>query len=121
MNIKQETVFRCEFCNKAMLGKGAMSLHERMCKKNPKNKHKCFQYCKWLNKDADEVTGLRFFCCGNDKCKLHEKDLYSYKLERNYSGQQRIKEEELTLMPLECDNYDIESGHEEKWVRGQNI
>lgn len=109
-------IYKCEYCNKKMFGKGAMSLHERQCCKNPKNRHKCFQYCKWLNKDTCDSTGFKFFTCGNDKCNLCGSDLHSYKLERNYEGQQRIKDEELIRMPLVCPFYEIESGHDEDYI-----
>jgi len=111
MKARQEMVFRCDFCNKSMLSKGAMSLHERMCKENPKNKHKCFQYCVWINRDFNE--GNTVFYCGCDKCDFFDKDLYSYKLERNYNGQKMIEVEGLTRMPLHCEHYEIEDGHDD--------
>ncbi len=51
MRKTKETVYRCEYCNKAMVSAGFMKLHERMCKENPKNKHQCFKYCGNLVKD----------------------------------------------------------------------
>lgn len=117
MKIQQETIFRCEHCNRAMFGKGAMSLHERMCKKNPKNRHQCFKYCKWLNKDINDKDGFRFFTCSNRECKLYDMDLYSYKLERDYNGKKRIEQSDMIRMPLQCEHYEIEDGHDEEWLR----
>ncbi|MEE9451061.1 MAG: hypothetical protein V3V72_13510 [Ignavibacteriaceae bacterium] len=105
-----EPVYRCDHCNKAMRSKGAMALHERMCKSNPKNDHKCFQYCVFLNKGIDNSNGSRYFDCGNVKSKFYSNDLYSYKLERFCFNQERISK--MTRMPLKCDHYQIENGHE---------
>lgn len=106
-----ETIYRCDYCNKAMRNKGAMTLHERMCKSNPENDHKCFQYCKFLLKDTDEQDGSVFFDCENEKSEYHNKDLFSYKLERFCFNKDRISK--MTRMPLQCDHYQIESGHED--------
>lgn len=96
-----------------MLNKGAMSLHERMCKYNPKNRHKCFQYCRFLNKESNE-DGIIFYC-GNDNCELSGQDLYSYKLERFHQNKSRIKN--MTRMPLECEHYVIEEfNHDEDYI-----
>jgi len=110
MKEKLEPVYRCDYCNKAMRSKGAMSLHERMCNYNPKNDHKCFQYCKFLNKEQDNSTRETLFYCGNEKSEFLFLDLYSYKLERFYFNKHRIIGK--TRMPLKCDHYEIEGGHE---------
>lgn len=114
MIITQKLVFECEFCGKRMLNKGSMTLHERMCRKNPNNKHKCFQYCRWLNMTYEE--GLRVFYCGNVNCFLSEENLYSYKLERNYIGRMQIERQKLIRMPLQCDCYEIEESHDEEYI-----
>ena len=105
-----ELVYKCDHCNKAMRSKGAMTLHERMCKSNPKNNHKCFQYCRFLNKDGDGQTGETIFYCGNKNSIFYFKDLYSYKLERFCFNKERISK--MTRMPLECKHYQIENGYE---------
>lgn len=110
MKTRQEIIYRCDYCNKSMFNKGAMSLHERMCKLNPYNRHKCFQYCRWLRKDKD-YGGFSCFSCGNEKCDLYEIKLHSYKLERDYLGMHRIKEDNLVRMPFQCEHYEIEWGH----------
>lgn len=120
MKTQQETVFRCEFCNKPMFSKGHMTLHERMCRKNPNNQHKCFQYCEWLCRDTSE-DGFTFFYCANENCELYDKYLYSYKLDRNYLGKQRIKGENLVRMPLKCEHYEIEDGHDEDFLHDNYI
>lgn len=116
MEIQYELVYRCAYCNKSTLNKGAMTLHERMCKKNPKNQHQCFKYCKWLIKNRNAVDGIFEFDCTNPNCEYYNNSLYSYKLERNYRTKVRIKEGNLTRMPLACKHYEIESGHDEKYI-----
>lgn len=88
-----------------------MTLHERMCKKNPKNRHKCFQYCKHLVKDTegssfcideDRVYGFSFHCA-----LMSDKEMYSYKLERFEKNKKRC--EKMERMPLECDKYELDT------------
>lgn len=110
MKVKLELVYRCDHCNKAMRSNGSMALHERMCSENPKNNHKCFQYCKYLLKDKDDSDGTITFYCENTKSKYHFQDLYSYKLERFYFNKDRINK--MSRMPLKCNHYQIEDGHD---------
>jgi len=113
MKMTEGNIYRCYHCNKPSIYKGAMTTHERMCKKNPNNQHKCFQYCKYLTKDRkiiyDEYGNVEsnysHFLC--EKLNLN---LYSYKLERNYVTRKMI--DNLIRMPLQCDSYEIENGHE---------
>jgi hypothetical protein len=117
MKTTNEKVYRCDHCNKAMVSKGFMVLHERMCKQNPNNQHQCFKYCKYLSKTVDseedefgykynpetmfKCTHLQSFINGN---------LYSYKLERFKNKQHRI--ESMIRMPLECELYEPQEGHD---------
>jgi len=97
-----EKVYRCDFCNRAIVSAGSMTLHERMCRSNPKNQHQCFKFCKNLVKEKFEDDGdvsISFTCL-----KKPDTELYSYKLERFKSNQKRI--ESMERMPLECDLYD---------------
>lgn len=104
MKITETTVYECGFCGKKQYRKCDMSKHEKWCKKNPNNDHKCFQYCTHLVRDReifDDTEGYektrRTFTCS-----LLNKKMYSYIAERrgivsNLSGCER--------MPLECDFY----------------
>ena len=111
MKQTNEKVYRCDHCNKAMVGAGLMKLHERMCKENPNNQHKCFQYCKHLIKDSEDNgqygEGLyTTFTCA----KRPDINLFSYKLERYKANELRCKG--MTRMPLECDLYETMEGHD---------
>ena len=103
-------VYKCEFCTKLLVQKGFMALHERMCKYNPNNKHKCFEYCTHLSKETSETYDedgrpqFVFLCSVKNDLAM-----YSYKLERFAYNQGRIKN--LTRMPLECDLYKPQDGH----------
>lgn len=114
MKIQQETIFRCEFCDKPMFSKGAMSLHERQCKNNPKNKHKCFEYCIHLEKEHEEIRdeyGEVYSGGYSFHCKKLDKPLYSYKIERFKTNEKRKEGKE--RMPAECDSYEICDGHDD--------
>jgi hypothetical protein len=122
MKTTNEKVYRCDYCNKAMVSAGFMKLHERMCKKNPNNQHQCFKYCKWLDKsdavgikideDGHEWNdiGIIEFTCKKHDCNFFNKPLYSYKLERFKSKADRLKS--MIRMPLKCDFYKTEKGHD---------
>ena len=110
-----EKVYRCDHCNRAIVSKGSMVLHERMCRKNPNNQHQCFKYCKWLFKytqtasyDEEETPIGVVFECTHPESKLGE--LYSYKLERFKINIKKIRG--LTRMPLVCTLYECENGHD---------
>lgn len=47
MKTDVRTVYHCEHCNKISLNKGAMTLHEDKCKRNPVNRAYCIG-CKHL-------------------------------------------------------------------------
>jgi hypothetical protein len=97
-----------------MFGKGAMSRHERYCRKNPNNQHQCFKYCVHLEKthenietgdysDSPRITNMR--------CKIKDILMFSYKFEKNTSKPTNALDE-LERMPLECDLYKCEEGHD---------
>ena len=105
MIIKTKKVYYCKFCNKHMLSAGFMTIHELHCRKDPKNQHKCFQYCKHLIKKRD-MERTDFYC------EITKKHMYSYKVENKdwfCNGGSDFSEH--IRMPLECKYYDIEDGH----------
>jgi len=111
MKETNEKVYRCDHCNKSMVRKGLMVIHERMCKKNPKNMHKCFEYCAHLVKETNEPEEDEYRPSYSFHCNLNpETPLYSYKLERFKSND--IRRGFMTRMPLECDLYECEDGHD---------
>ena len=114
MKQTNEKVYRCDHCNKAMVSAGFMKLHERMCKENPNNQHKCFQYCEHLVRDQYDITDDEGHKCGSSEvtftcAKKSDIELFSYKLERYKSNELRRKG--MTRMPLECDLYETMDGH----------
>jgi hypothetical protein len=100
-------VYKCEHCGKRMLGAGAMGYHEKWCKKNPSNRHKCFALCSHLKRNI-KVIGFdgedgqyryEFICLKTGNM------MYSYKLERKaLYGYFKIPKN-LIRMPLECSLY----------------
>ena len=86
-------IYTCEFCGRYYKTKYC-SIHEKYCRLNPKNKHRCFDICKHL--EIDNEDGMKHFWCSKK-----ELFLYSYKAEK-------IKHQDLencTRMPLECDEF----------------
>lgn len=110
----KETIYQCEYCKRKMFSRGAMTLHERQCNKNPKNRHMCFKYCLFLEKSNSDIGDVDF-TCGNKLSKYFHKKLYSYKLERFFHNADRLKE--MVRMPLKCMFYEIENGHEKSYIK----
>lgn len=110
-------VYKCDHCTKKMFGAGVMSRHERFCKSNPNNDHKCFQRCDFLEKrtetvfsnDPDEPEADHFVT--HFTCLKTSKKLYSYKFEKS-KGFKPIYLQGLERMPLECDLYESEN-----WIK----
>ena len=95
--------YQCDFCSKASASAGAMAQHERKCKFNPNNKHKCLDYCSNLEKIylGYNRTGFR--------CKATGEMMYSFKAE--YSS---INIKGLVRMPLECKHHKYMSFNEQE-------
>jgi hypothetical protein len=87
-----------------MFGKGAMSRHEKYCEMNPSNLHKCFDFCKYLEKttnygydeDGNQTGGTTMLCT-----KRNVK-MYSFKYEKNTHKPTNALDG-LERMPLNCD------------------
>jgi hypothetical protein len=95
--VTNATYYTCDHCTKRMFTKKGMSNHEMFCKSNPRNKHKCFDFCKHLQRERME--GQTVFTC-----LLLNEDMYSYKAEKRKHPV--LKDEESMRMPNHC------SGHE---------
>lgn len=100
-----KTVYFCDHpgCGKHMLSGSRMSVHERGCRYNPDNRHKCFEYCGNLIREFKVNPGEHFgyyvFTC-SAKSRL----MYSYKAEKR--GTQFMKRMAgFDRMPLECFHY----------------
>ena len=65
MKTDVRTVYHCEHCNKISLNKGAMTLHEDKCKRNPVNRSYCIG-CKHLTVEDIEYNDKP------DKCDYDE-------------------------------------------------
>lgn len=92
--MKKVSAYQCDFCPKASTKAGAMAIHEKKCKHNPNNKHKCFDYCAQLEKVymGHNRTGFQ--------CKVTGDMMYSFHAENssiNITGLKR--------MPLQCEHH----------------
>lgn len=99
------TAYKCDYCSITSINAGALSQHERKCKHNPNNKHKCFNFCTHLKRELmvyPEVGNVWEFTCLMTGDKM-----YSYKAEhRNDFMKRLIKNNNLTRMPSECDKHE---------------
>lgn len=94
------TIYTCQYCRKYYKRKYHGEWHEKHCSKNPANNHKCFQFCKYLEKGYENIeyrrdgtehaTGVTFTCTKTGD------SLWSYIAERR-----RISCDG-SRMPLEC-------------------
>jgi hypothetical protein len=114
MKQTNEKVYRCDHCNKAMVSKGFMVYHEKWCKKNPNNMHKCFEWCTHLRmeteKEEHETEDGTYFVPLEKSfyCEKLEMSLYSYKLEKklcNRKDEFNKRIEGLQRMPLQCESF----------------
>ena len=112
MKIQQETVYICEHCNRKMFGKGAMSRHEKYCKENPNNKHRCFEFCKHLKMEvfvnSDDYENYEKLT--DMTCMVTGKLMYSYKFEKNTSKPVDALNG-LERMPLTCESHEYKDDY----------
>lgn len=92
--MKKIEAYKCDFCPKTSTNAGALFQHERKCRDNPYNKHKCFEFCKHLKMEFED--GYRIFTC-----EKKQTNMYSYKAEHR-----NLDIEHLTKMPIECDDFE---------------
>ena len=76
-------VYKCDHCNKISLGKGGMTRHESVCKKNPKNICYCWD-CKY--RKEEEITIGKYpnqFLYNLSRCEKFDKILIPISLVRH--------------------------------------
>lgn len=119
MVIKEnQTLFFCEHCKKMYRRKYPCEKHEKWCSKNPRNKHKCFDFCKYLTRNRTD-QGTDFYC---EKLK---KNLHSFIIDKyiekgnEYAGLLMDVKEDTERMPMECEEHRYEcdtDGEREEWI-----
>jgi hypothetical protein len=106
MKTELRKVFKCDHCSKKMFSAGAMGYHEKWCKKNPNNRHKCFALCCHLKRDINviwsdgEGSGAYNYVF---TCLKTGQKMYSYKLEKRSLYAYRKLPIDAVRMPLECE------------------
>jgi len=93
--MEKTQAFMCKFCGK--LYKRNYLHHEKYCKENPKNKHRCLFPCTYLQVFREE--GIKNF-----HCSVKDIDMHTYKAESR--GLEVIKRTE--KMPNECELFDCD-------------
>ena len=120
MKTDVRTVYHCEHCNKISLNKGAMTLHEDKCKRNPVNRSYCIG-CKHLtvedieyNDKPDECDYDEFAPSVRPRrrfiCDIDNKVMYHPKV-RTFSKKKRELIFSISPKPMpneveECDNFE---------------
>jgi hypothetical protein len=105
MKALARTIYRCDFCTKHRLTKGAAERHERFCKNNPANKHRCFD-CQNLQVTEGKSPDGR--SCKQFTCQAFERRLYSYIAEKRGMLYEHILGPDAMRMPLECPAFALE-------------
>jgi hypothetical protein len=101
MKVQTRTIYKCDYCPKRYLSEGPAVKHEKYCRKNPANKHVCFQ-CVHLSVERehnDDGFNEKTFTC----TKL-DKQLHTVTAER--IGHSCLGHTE--RMPISCEAYEIE-------------
>ena len=105
MKTSLRKVYQCEHCNRNMISAGAMSRHEKFCRYNPQNRHKCFDTCRHLQRSRTLREGSdpfsRYSYSTNLICGVTGIKMYSYLLEKTGNFRPKFLEG-LTRAPLEC-------------------
>lgn len=115
MKTDVRTVYHCEHCNKISLNKGAMTLHEDKCKRNPVNRSYCIG-CKDIeyNDKPDECDYDEFAPSVRPRrrfiCDIDNKVMYHPKV-RTFSKKKRELIFSISQKPMpneveECDNFE---------------
>lgn len=120
MKTDVRTVYHCEHCNKISLNKGAMTLHEDKCKRNPVNRSYCIG-CKHLTVEDIEYNDKPDECDYDEFapsvrlrrrfiCDIDNKVMYHPKV-RTFSKKKRELIFSISQKPMpneveECDNFE---------------
>lgn len=106
MKAELKKVYYCDYCKKHSISASTISRHEKYCKMNPKNAHKCFEFCRYLKRDRTTHFNDEGEAYGRKTeftCMVTDNKMYSFLLEKRdslYPYHNILKG--LTRMPLEC-------------------
>lgn len=121
--IKNVTIYKCDFCKKELKRKHSMANHEIKCHNNPENNRKCFNGCAYLERKTIELyTGIDEYNTGepvNKKyngfyCSAKKQYLIPPIIEHKdgkntnakFGYDDKGEEVEQEFMPKECDLFD---------------
>lgn len=120
--IENVTLYKCDFCEKELKRKHAMENHERICFHNPANNRKCFEGCKYLVQRKIELElGYDYYDSGEPATRMYNGFYCGLKehflmppmvvnkdggINAKHGYDEKGKEVEQELMPLECDKFD---------------
>lgn len=93
--IENKPIYKCEYCSKVSLNKGAMVLHERACGKNPENHMMCSSCTNCIKEtkilfiyepnpytqSEGEYQTITDFICAKDNKKMYSSKILRYRKE----------------------------------------
>ncbi len=104
----ETTIFKCDHCGKRQFRKCDMVRHEKWCKENPSNKHKCFEMCQHLVKTEEQyiIQGEDGYVSKKTifTCNVNSQRMFSFIAERKKLPV--VNETGVVRMPLQCDDYE---------------
>ena len=115
---REQPFFQCEYCRWVYVREKVCAYHEKVCRKNPANKHICIWSANWhecefleVEERNDENLSKMFWC------KKHRKYMYTYKAERRWDNNWEIRTMQCdnNRMPLECPEYEKKKNPFDWW------
>lgn len=115
--IKNVTLYKCDFCKKELKRKHAMVNHELSCSQNPINHRACLNFCIHLEQKSIEYDsgrleyedgepifkdGKAFFCKKHNKFLLHPKVEGEQLLEWVWHKKEEVQQHN---MPITCEDF----------------
>lgn len=83
--MKQTTgkIYICDYCGRKIINPGACGVHEKHCRKNPRNIHQCMD-CIHLEVSVKSYTidngfSVENMTCKAFYCKAYDKYMYTYR------------------------------------------
>lgn len=109
MKVFVATVYGCDYCGKKYINRKSLAeKHEKYCFKNPLNRHKCFEDCRFLKITKVEYYEGEHGSCYRKAyyCEKLKQYMYSVVVERRGKLQQFREDDNvdcnMVRMPVEC-------------------
>ena len=103
---KKKSVYYCEYCSKYYLHQGYARIHEKWCKKNPKNDVACFRFCDHLGISKGREEG-EFRYATHYRCAIKKVNMHSPLIDKIPDKEYvRDVKDSTEAMPFECEHFE---------------